>query len=79
MFGFAKKAAKWLGSSATKAHKWVGKNLPSIDKIEKYAPMAGAAIAGGLAATGYGIPLAAAAIGAGRARVLGDVELGEGG
>ena len=67
MFEFIKKAGKWIGDNSSKVHKWVGNNIPSIEKIEKWAPRIGKAAALGLAATGFGTPLAAAAIGAGEA------------
>jgi len=64
MFGF-KKIGRWLGNASRKTHNWVGKNLKTIEAVEKWAPRIGAGVGGALIATGFGAPIGAGVIAAG--------------
>ena len=64
MFGF-KRIGKWIGNASRKTHKWVGKNMKTIEAVEKWAPKIGAVVGSGLIATGVGAPIGAAVIAGG--------------
>jgi len=64
MFGF-KRIGKWIGNASRKTHKWVGKNMKTIEAVEKWAPRIGTAVGTGLIATGVGAGIGAAVIAGG--------------